>query len=323
MRLGVLDVGSNTVHLLVVDAHRGAQPDPQHSRKSVLRLAEHIGNAATSTSRAPTPWSKRLSGPSEKRRNWTATTCSPSPPRRCATRRTRPRCSSGCATEAGVDLQVLSGEDEARLTFLAVRRWFGWSAGRLLCLDIGGGSLELAGRHRRGAGRRAVACRSAPAGSPGSGLDRPTRRPRRRSPRCGRTPTTQLAGRRPRLLEAGRRTASVATEQDVPHAGPAGRRRAVERRVRGRGAALSRHRAAAGHRLHPAHAVGRARPSSTGSAPGRAHQLLAGAVVAEAAMDALGVDELDICPWALREGVILRRLDLDQLEAPLTTGDAS
>src|ERR1700712_4843109 len=49
MRLGVLDVGSNTVHLLVVDAHRGAQPTPQLSRKSVLRLAEHIdkrGNLA-------------------------------------------------------------------------------------------------------------------------------------------------------------------------------------------------------------------------------------------------------------------------------------
>ena len=42
MRLGVLDVGSNTVHLLVVDAHRGAQPTPQLSRKSVLRLAEHV-----------------------------------------------------------------------------------------------------------------------------------------------------------------------------------------------------------------------------------------------------------------------------------------
>src|SRR3546814_8071260 len=43
----------------------------------------------------------------------------------------------------GVDLQVLSGDDEARLTFLAVRRWFGWSAGRIVNLDIGGGSLEL------------------------------------------------------------------------------------------------------------------------------------------------------------------------------------
>jgi exopolyphosphatase/guanosine-5'-triphosphate,3'-diphosphate pyrophosphatase len=41
---------------------------------------------------------------------------------------------------------------------------------------------------------------------------------------------------------------------------------------------------------------------------------LAGAVVAAAAMDAIGVAQLDLCPWALREGVILRRLD--QLEGP-------
>ena len=43
---------------------------------------------------------------------------------------------------------------------------------------------------------------------------------------------------------------------------------------------------------------------------GRARQLLAGALVADAAMDLFGVDELEICPWALREGVILRKLDL-------------
>ena len=42
MRLGVLDVGSNTVHLLVVDAHLGAHPWPAHSEKSVLRLSEQI-----------------------------------------------------------------------------------------------------------------------------------------------------------------------------------------------------------------------------------------------------------------------------------------
>ena len=39
---------------------------------------------------------------------------------------------------------MLPGEDEARLTFLAVRRWFGWSSGRLAVFDIGGGSLEVA-----------------------------------------------------------------------------------------------------------------------------------------------------------------------------------
>ena len=46
-------------------------------------------------------------------------------------------------SQTGVDLQVLTGVDESRLTFLAVRRWYGWSAGRIINLDIGGGSLEL------------------------------------------------------------------------------------------------------------------------------------------------------------------------------------
>ena len=43
MRLGVLDVGSNTVHMLVVDAYPGARPLPAFSHKVELRLAEHVG----------------------------------------------------------------------------------------------------------------------------------------------------------------------------------------------------------------------------------------------------------------------------------------
>ena len=46
-----------------------------------------------------------------------------------------------------------------------------------------------------------------------------------------------------------------------------------------------------------------------GVSPGRAHQLVAGAIVARAAMRALRVPQVEICPWALREGVIFRRLD--------------
>jgi exopolyphosphatase/guanosine-5'-triphosphate,3'-diphosphate pyrophosphatase len=51
------------------------------------------------------------------------------------------------------------------------------------------------------------------------------------------------------------------------------------------------------------------RTALPGVSASRAAQVLAGALVAEAAMDLLGVDRLDICPWALREGVILQRLD--------------
>src|SRR5690606_21140222 len=42
MRLGVIDVGSNTVHLLIVDAHPGASPSPYHSQRSVLRLMRYL-----------------------------------------------------------------------------------------------------------------------------------------------------------------------------------------------------------------------------------------------------------------------------------------
>ena len=41
----------------------------------------------------------------------------------------------------------------------------------------------------------------------------------------------------------------------------------------------------------------------------RAPQLLAGAIVASTTLSLLGIEEIQICPWALREGVILRRVD--------------
>jgi exopolyphosphatase / guanosine-5'-triphosphate,3'-diphosphate pyrophosphatase len=46
-----------------------------------------------------------------------------------------------------------------------------------------------------------------------------------------------------------------------------------------------------------------------GVSRGRAPQLAAGAIIADATMDLFDLPELEVCPWALREGVILRRLD--------------
>ena len=123
------------------------------------------------------------------------------------------------ARETGVALQVLSGEDEARLTFLAVRRWFGWSAGRLLVLDIGGGSLEIASGMDEdpdaavslplGAGRLTAGLAAGRPARPGgragaaparTGRDRPYGR-RVRPPR--RAPTTRSAPPRPSASSPG------------------------------------------------------------------------------------------------------------------------
>jgi exopolyphosphatase/guanosine-5'-triphosphate,3'-diphosphate pyrophosphatase len=46
-----------------------------------------------------------------------------------------------------------------------------------------------------------------------------------------------------------------------------------------------------------------------GVSPSRAHQIVPGALVAEACMDIFDLPALEICPWALREGLILERLD--------------
>jgi exopolyphosphatase/guanosine-5'-triphosphate,3'-diphosphate pyrophosphatase len=47
-----------------------------------------------------------------------------------------------------------------------------------------------------------------------------------------------------------------------------------------------------------------------GVSSNRAHQMVAGGLVAEAVMDLFDIEALEICPWALREGVILQYLDL-------------
>ena len=41
-RLGVLDIGSNTVHMLIVDAAPGARPEPEASTKSTIRLMQYL-----------------------------------------------------------------------------------------------------------------------------------------------------------------------------------------------------------------------------------------------------------------------------------------
>ena len=144
MRLGVLDVGSNTVHLLVVDGHHGAAPLPAHSHKAELRLAEHIVDGERISSEGVDTLVRFMNEAQEIGEDLGVTEMMA-----FATSAIR-EASNGedvlreVRERTGIDLQVLSGDDEARLTFLAVRRWFGWSSGRLLVLDIGGGSLELA-----------------------------------------------------------------------------------------------------------------------------------------------------------------------------------
>lgn len=312
MRLGVLDVGSNTVHLLVVDAHHGAHPWPAHSEKAVLRLAEQIGKDGALTKAGADALVKAAADAKAA-----AARLATDDLLAFATSAVRDATNSAAVLsrvreETGVWLQVLSGADEARATFLAVRRWFGWSAGRLLVMDIGGGSLELAA----GIDEDPDLAMSLPIGA--------GRLTRERLQVDDSTSTPPPLHRVEELVEHVEEMLNPAVRKlsEVGWDRPVATSKTFRTLARLAGAAPSSAGLWAPRRLHRdglRQVLGFIRhisPSELSGLEGvsarRAHQLLAGAVVAEATMRLLDIDVVDICPWALREGVILRRLD--QLE---------
>ena len=315
MRLGVLDIGSNTGHLLVVDAHRGAAPLPAYSHKEPLRLAEHLENSeitqrgikALTTFVADAVVVAEDKGAQDMLAFATSAVRDASNSEDVLDR---------VAVETGVRIAVLPGEDEARLTFLAVRRWFGWSAGRLAVFDIGGGSLEIAG----GADEEPDVAWSIPLGAArlardhiGDGAPDPTRiRGLRKKIRA------DIAADAGRLLRAGPPDVAAATSKTFRSLA-----RICGAAPSEDGPLVARTLALAGLQewiprlvdMDPADVA-----SLPGVSPSRTHQILPGALVAEAVMDIFDLAELQVCPWALREGVILERLD--QLpESPADKGD--
>lgn len=207
--------------------------------------------------------------------------------------------------QTGVRLEILSGEEEARLTFLAARRWYGWSAGRITNLDIGGGSLELStgtDEHPEmafsldlGAGRLTH-----------NWFD--TDPPQKSKVNLLRDYIdAELVGVADKMRALGPAGLAVGTSKTFrtlarltgaapSSAGPYVKRTLTAPGLRQLISFISRMTAAD-------------RADLEGVSSTRSHQIVAGALVAEASMRALGIEKLEICPWALREGVILRRTD--------------
>ncbi|WP_438387164.1 Ppx/GppA phosphatase family protein [Actinopolyspora saharensis] len=305
MRLGVLDVGSNTVHLLVVDAYRGAHPTPMTSEKTVLRLSERIDASGT----LPASAVEELTSSVEAARK-SALELGCSELVGFATSAIRRADNAAEVLErvrerTGVELRVLSGVDEARFTFLAARRWYGWSAGNLLVLDIGGGSLEMA----LGVDEQPDTAVSLPLGAGHVARVWSAEDPPRRAEveRLREWIDDQLAETARRFREFDRPDKVVATSKTF---------RSLARLS---GAAAT----SAGPRAHRTLTSGALNQllafvtrisaadlaSLDGVSSARAHQLTSGGLVAEGVLRSLDVSEVEICPWALREGVILRRLD--------------
>jgi exopolyphosphatase/guanosine-5'-triphosphate,3'-diphosphate pyrophosphatase len=309
MRLGVLDVGSNSVHLLVVDAHRGAHPTPMHDERSVLRLSEHVGDDDLLSKAGEKALLRAVQSACDQAEKQDVDEFMALVTSAIREADNGLEVLDRIRSRTGVDLQVLSGEDEARLTFLAVRRWFGWSAGKLLVLDIGGGSLELAAGIDEDPG---VAI-SLPLGA-----GRMTRRFLPAAQEGGRPDLVAL-----KELEAHATELLDPAAEKLRAAGPPDLVAATSKTFRTLARLTGAAPSSAGLRVPRQLSatgldqltgfVSRIESSALAELPGvsqaRAHQVPAGAVVAAAAMRALDVPFVRICPWALREGVILRRLD--------------
>lgn len=305
MRLGVLDVGSNTVHLLVVDAHRGAAPLPAYSHKTELRLAEHLDKNGKIADAGADELVAFIAGAAELAEDkgcesvlaFATSALREAPNGEKVLARVR--------SEASVDLQVLSGVDEARLTFLAVRRWFGWSSGRLAVFDIGGGSLEIAA----GSDEEPTVAVSVPLGAgrltrEGVHQDPPDKDEVKALRKRIRMEMAAVAGG---VLRAGKPQRAVATSKTfrslarICGAAPSDDGPYVPR-------TLNRDDLAEWTpKLIKMSSAERA--ELPGVSAGRSSQLVAGALVADAVMDLFDLSALEVCPWALREGVILSQLD--------------
>lgn len=301
MRLGVLDVGSNTIHLQVMDAHVGARPSPTTNFKVELRLTQYLNKSGTISNEGIQALHEAItSAVAHAQENGTDEILA------FATSAVREAKNGAAIIEEinerhQIDLQILTGDEEARMTFLAVRRWLGWSAGKILMLDIGGGSLEIA----YGINESPESTLSLPLGAA-----RMTRDFLSGDPYSAKDVSflqdyvaDNLEKKLPAVLRSHDANHSVATSKtfrtlarlsgywfnDNPKYLELANLEALTSKLAGMS--------------------DKERADLPGVSASRAQQIVAGAIVARSVMALLDIEKVEICPWALREGVVLRRLD--------------
>lgn len=304
MRLGVLDIGSNTVHLLIVDAHPGARPVAEASHKSVLRLMRYLDSDGSITDEGVTALVTAIGDAARIAASSNLDDLLPMATSAIREATNGPEVIALIERETGLTLQVLSGEEEAKLTFLAVRRWYGWSAGNILLFDIGGGSLEIA----LGENEEADVALSLPLGAGRTTVgflhdDPPTEAQQEALKRHARG---VIAEARTEFKGLGKPTHVVGSSKTIRSLA-----RLAGSVVDGIGDDRTRLRRSQLDDWVPrlARIPAAARPELPGITTDRTFQIVAGGIVLSEAMAGFGVRELDVSPWATREGVLLRYLD--------------
>lgn len=301
MRLGVLDVGSNTVHLQVVDTHPGARPNPTYNHKEELRLTEFLDDENNISKAGITALRSAIKNAIAHSRKAKTEELLPFATSALREASNGEEIIGDINKDFEIDLQVLSGEEEARLTFLAARRWFGWSSGRLLVVDIGGGSLEIAS----GINEFPEVAVSLPLGA--SRLTKNF---------LGGDPFTTKSIRSLRDHIEDQLEAVLATS--VKHE-DSDRAIATSKTLRtlarlcgdwyGGNGKLITIDSIRKMSSKLAEMNSEERTKLPGVSANRARQIVAGALVTESVMRNLDLEKLEICPWALREGLVLKYMD--------------
>jgi exopolyphosphatase/guanosine-5'-triphosphate,3'-diphosphate pyrophosphatase len=300
MRLGVLDVGSNTVHLQIMDAHHGSAPIPYQSFKEEIRLAEFLTDSGDLSSDGVNTLLATLNRLKNQARDIKIDETLAFATSAIREANNSEKVLESVLDETGIDLQVLSGEDEARFTFLAVRRWVGWSAGDVVLLDIGGGSLEIARGDQEnpqfsnsvmlGASRMT---RQFLSGDPFT--EKSLKKLEKHIEDTLRTLKSEV-GDTAKCTAIGTsktfRTLRRIQENYLPELGKDLKLEGIQK-ITGKLQTMTHSQ----------------RADLPGVSNSRARQIVAGAMVAQKAMESLGIEKLTQCPWALREGIVLQRLD--------------
>lgn len=305
MRLGVLDIGSNTVHMLAADIRPGGRPLASTSDRTVVRLMRFLDDDGAISEEGVCALVDAVARARE-----IAATEQVDALLATATSAVReaangPEVIARIEAALGQELRVLDGETEARLTFLAVRRWFGWSAGRLLLLDIGGGSFEFAAGADElpdvaasvplGAGRMTV--QFLPDDPPG---DDAIARLHAHAEQVIAPVAEQLRAlpRPDHVVGSSKAIRSLARLVGYPVPGWSG----IDRMLLPREALGS-------WIPRLARIPASARQELPGITADRTFQIVAAAVSLHTAMTMLDLPELEVSPWALREGVLLRYIE--------------
>lgn len=302
LRLAAVDLGSNSFHLVVVDAHADGTFDTLMREKEVLRLGDAVARdgslSADDIERAVITMRRFVA---------MANSAGATEIAACATSAIREADNSAAVVdlieeETGVRVEVISGRREAELIFAAVRASVAIDAPPAVVLDLGGGSLEIAVGDND-----ALAW----ATSLKLGAARLTTRFLHNDP----PKASELRGLSDfvlqQLADAAARVASFRPGMLVGTSGTFCDLARMAAAVRGGDVPSSVNQLTVERRdIEKVHEelirlTARDRTKLDGLDARRADQVVAGSTLLLTAMEVLGFDRLTVGEWALREGIIL------------------